>query len=441
MGQPRRGGGKILKPNTGIPAIDPALAGANGSSAINGEPKALAQETNGSAASNGEPKALAQGQMAPQSSGSVGSTERTGRDGTSSIRPAYNNMAVQAPKTDATALVGKPGMAPTGKMSAHGASWEDLYRLMNPHKPESDEDREKREKKEKRDAMFSAIGDGISALSNLWFTSQYAPNAYKAGQGMSVRTKERWDKLKAQREANDQAWFEGWLRARAKDEEKAEKERAWNHALEREKKQDALNDAKEKRAAGLYEDQKREQSGKADKAGFEALSAGYEAQNKPKELDLKNQNLEAGVRQKNASATASLASANNSNASAREHNEKAATERYNRIPVYDTDGNLVAAPSKPEVATMRAQQEGTAGQGESNSKTTTRATKGKDNKTTTSSSTTTSTKTYPTRPKKVSGAGAGNASGGTGSATKSTGKPQDKGDNKTKWGNTSQIKW
>lgn len=44
-------------------------------------------------------------------------------------------------------------------------------------KPRTPEEQEKLEKKRRRDAIFAAIGDGISALSNLYFTTKGAPSA------------------------------------------------------------------------------------------------------------------------------------------------------------------------------------------------------------------------------------------------------------------------
>lgn len=56
------------------------------------------------------------------------------------------------------------------------------------------------EKKQRRDKMFAAIGDGISALSNLYFTTKGAPNSYDPKQSMSERTREMYDKINKDRE-------------------------------------------------------------------------------------------------------------------------------------------------------------------------------------------------------------------------------------------------
>lgn len=96
-------------------------------------------------------------------------------------------------------------------------SYVELYQQMSPYRPPTDEELEKERKKQKRNAIFAAIGDGISALSNLFFTTQYAPNAYDPSKGMSAATKTRFDKLKKEREDNQREYMNGFLRAMQMD--------------------------------------------------------------------------------------------------------------------------------------------------------------------------------------------------------------------------------
>ena len=105
---------------------------------------------------------------------------------------------------------------------------------MNPYKPPTDKDVEKEKRKQRRQAIFAAIGDGISALSNLYFTSNYSPNAYDAKQGMSPKMVERLDKLRKDKEDNQRAYMDGYFRALAMDDKKSQDERNWKHTLERE---------------------------------------------------------------------------------------------------------------------------------------------------------------------------------------------------------------
>lgn len=69
------------------------------------------------------------------------------------------------------------------------------------YRQETKEDRKKRERRERSKRIIAAVSDGISALSNLYFTSQYAPNMYNHGKGsMTTAVDTRLDRLKAERE-------------------------------------------------------------------------------------------------------------------------------------------------------------------------------------------------------------------------------------------------
>ncbi|MBQ7280599.1 MAG: hypothetical protein IJR13_07760 [Bacteroidales bacterium] len=69
----------------------------------------------------------------------------------------------------------------------------------------------------RRDHLWNQIGDAISAAANLYWTTQGAPNAYDPTKGMSAKTKERWDKLKAERDKQIDEYRKGALRAAEQD--------------------------------------------------------------------------------------------------------------------------------------------------------------------------------------------------------------------------------
>ena len=109
--------------------------------------------------------------------------------------------------------------------------YEELFRQLNPYTPPTPEELEKEKKKQRRDAIFAAIGDGISALSNLYFTTQGAPNMYNGNNTMSERTKIRYDKLMKDREEKNTAYYNGLMKARQADADNAHKERSWKRQL------------------------------------------------------------------------------------------------------------------------------------------------------------------------------------------------------------------
>lgn len=65
----------------------------------------------------------------------------------------------------------------------------------------------KMRKKQARDERIAAIGDGISALANLFGTYNGARNAYDPKYTLSAKTRERYDKLLAEREHKRQNYL------------------------------------------------------------------------------------------------------------------------------------------------------------------------------------------------------------------------------------------
>lgn len=127
-------------------------------------------------------------------------------------------------------------------------SYVEMFQQMSPYKPPTPEELEKERKKQKREAIFAAIGEGISAMSNLYFTTQYAPNAFDPSKGMAATTKARFDQLKKDREENQRQYMDGFMRAMRWDAEDERDERNWQHTLEREKVTDHYKEAADARA-------------------------------------------------------------------------------------------------------------------------------------------------------------------------------------------------
>ncbi len=110
-------------------------------------------------------------------------------------------------------------------------SYEDLYKALNPYKPPTQEEVEKEKKKQKRNQLFAAIGDGIQALSNLFFTTQYAPSMYDGNNTASERMRVHYDKLQKERQNNAYAYINGLIGAKKADNAKADGERRWQRQL------------------------------------------------------------------------------------------------------------------------------------------------------------------------------------------------------------------
>lgn len=110
-------------------------------------------------------------------------------------------------------------------------SYTDMFTKLSPYQPPTQEELAKERKKEKREKVFSAISDGISALSNLYFTTKYAPNMYRHENSQSAKTENKWEKLRANRDAQQNAYIRNLMAANQADDERKDKDRAWMRQL------------------------------------------------------------------------------------------------------------------------------------------------------------------------------------------------------------------
>lgn len=99
---------------------------------------------------------------------------------------------------------------------------------------------------EKRNKVINAIGDGISALSNIYFTTKGAPSQTLTPT-LSSRQHDRWAALQEQAENERKAYFEGLQRAQALDLDATDKYRNWRRLLNKDRaeqdRKDAIADA------------------------------------------------------------------------------------------------------------------------------------------------------------------------------------------------------
>lgn len=197
-------------------------------------------------------------------------------------------------------------------------SYAELYKKLNPYKPPTDEELAKEKKKQKREQIFAAIGDGISALSNLFFTTQYAPNMYTGKNTMSERTKVRYDKLMKEREGKEKEYYEGLMRARIADEERDDRERKWQRQLGLDDYNRMRNDAKEERDRQLFELNLQLQGNKISASEADAKRKGIEAKYAE---ELEKARLET------------------EKAKVRYYNRGGGSGKAGEYPWYDSDGN------------------------------------------------------------------------------------------------------
>lgn len=103
-----------------------------------------------------------------------------------------------------------------------------LEKRMAEYKPLSEEDLKKLRRRQKIEGIISGISDAAQSVANLIFTHHYAPNMYNAKEGMSAKAKERFEKEKAQREADAEKFLQYALTiGKMKDADKERGLRAW----------------------------------------------------------------------------------------------------------------------------------------------------------------------------------------------------------------------
>lgn len=178
-------------------------------------------------------------------------------------------------------------------------SLEQIARTLYESGKPSPEEEERQRKRERSRAILSAIGDGVSALSNLYHTSKYAPDMSTPDSSLSGKAKERYDRFVQVRKENKARYNNAILRARQGDYEMNMKERE----IARKEAADAAKDARE---AKRYEEQAKAKAEelriKAEQAQTAKERAEYEKQYNDALLDLKQRALEADIAAKKEQA-------------------------------------------------------------------------------------------------------------------------------------------
>lgn len=206
---------------------------------------------------------------------------------------SYNNPQKELPPTDEELQQQEEAENP------HRMSLEEIANHLYATSKPSPEEEERQRKRERSRAILSAIGDGVSALSNLYHTSKYAPDMSTPDSSLSGKAKERYDRFVQVRKENEARYNNAILRARQGDYEMNMKERE----IARKEAADAAKDARE---AKRYEEQAKAKAEelriKAEQAQTAKERAEYEKQYNDALLDLKQKALEADIAAKKEQA-------------------------------------------------------------------------------------------------------------------------------------------
>ena len=111
-------------------------------------------------------------------------------------------------------------------------TYEEMYKAMNVYTPPTTEELEAEKKRRKRNAILNAVGDGISSLANLYYTTKGAPavkNDPRAS--LSERSRARWDYLDKVRGDKTQQYIRGLAEAKAADKRQADADKKWREQM------------------------------------------------------------------------------------------------------------------------------------------------------------------------------------------------------------------
>lgn len=154
-------------------------------------------------------------------------------------------------------------------------------------------------KRERRAKIFSAIGDGISALANVYFTSKGAPDMYNPSTSMSAKTKAYWDKLNAERKANEDKYNDLLLGAYKADKADKDAKDKWQQQLEQWKiEMERKNEAEMyKRGKDAADAKYRKEKDDADRSSRENIAASQiEAANRRAAADRSQRQTQFDIR-------------------------------------------------------------------------------------------------------------------------------------------------
>ena len=96
-------------------------------------------------------------------------------------------------------------------------SYVDILRHLTPFTPPTAEEVEKDRRRQRSREAIAAIGDGVRAISNLVATANYAPNGYKPTEIMLGSVQDRYEKLRAAKKADADAYLQTYMRAKQLD--------------------------------------------------------------------------------------------------------------------------------------------------------------------------------------------------------------------------------
>jgi hypothetical protein len=180
---------------------------------------------------------------------------------------------------------GQVGVTPVASVTpaiGESLSFQDMYRKLNTYKPPTEEELEKERRKQKRDMVLASIGNGFNAFHQAYANARgvkpIADNVSLTG-----KVRDRYEKIKKERDALSREYANGMLRAMNLDETAKQQKVTNALAARRQDRLDRETKIKEDKAAAYQQYQasvaaKNEEQAAYWKAKWEALEAGKDAE-------------------------------------------------------------------------------------------------------------------------------------------------------------------
>lgn len=157
-------------------------------------------------------------------------------------KPILVNADVATPKITPKTTDTAPSTTTPATEGEEYHTYRDILAKLAPQT--SEEDKRKQMRRERRKAIVSALGDGLSALSNLYFTTKGAPDQ-ELKPGMTDSAKKRMDDLRTQWQKEKDKYQELMLKGLEMDREQGN----WLKSYELQKNADKRAEAEEERSA------------------------------------------------------------------------------------------------------------------------------------------------------------------------------------------------
>lgn len=167
-------------------------------------------QATGQAAPMPQPVNMGSG-TAPQSS--AGSDTAAGGDdgGVNNEGAPVNPKNWQEAVTDHFTPKSKPTAENIEESTPDFGNYQDIIDFLEERKAAihlpSKEDLARERRRKRTDSIISSLADGASAISNLIFTTKYAPDMYDPASSMGRKTRERYERLKKEHEADEDRYF------------------------------------------------------------------------------------------------------------------------------------------------------------------------------------------------------------------------------------------